>query len=387
MRVTGWLPPRRRLPAPLQDGRLSRPSVRTAGLRRVKRAIVLNPVEVLWGLFAIANWGAMIAWPAWETIPFHFVWISLTIVYGFRVWSPGVTGAILGTVILATGASIMSDAFAGLQLWGELFEVPLMSAMFLAMVWHARRRQAAMREVEAVSDVRASLLELQQQFLHDASHELRTPVTIARGHLELLGRDLPDAPELVVAIDELDRMERIVDRLLLLAKAEQPDFVVLRDVEIDRFLEDVFMRWSEVAPRAWRLEVDVAGVVQIDPEALRNALDALLENAVKYTEPLATIELRAHAVGGEIVIEVADDGSGIPGDAMESIFDRFARADDARTRSRGGVGLGLAIVSAIARGHGGRCTVERRSGQTVFSLALPVGAASGGAVELVGAAR
>ena len=204
-------------------------------------------------------------------------------------------------------------------------------------------------------------------------------------HLELLGRDLPDAPELAVAIDELDRMERIVDRLLLLAKAEQPDFIVLRDVEIDRFLEDVFMRWSEVAPRAWRLELDVAGTIQVDPEAMRNALDALLENAVKYTEPRGAIELRAHAIGGDIVIEVADDGSGISEDAMDKIFDRFARADDARTRSRGGVGLGLAIVSAIARGHGGRCAVERRDGQTVFALALPVGVASGGAIELVGA--
>jgi signal transduction histidine kinase len=342
-----------------------------------------NAVEVLWGLFAIANWAAMIAWPSWETIPFHFVWISLTIVYGFRVWSPGVTGAILATVIAATGASILADAFAGTQLWGELFEVPLMSAMFLAMVWHARRRQAAMREVEAVSNVRASLLERQERFLHDASHELRTPVTIARGHLELLGRDLPDAPELTVAIDELDRMERIVDRLLLLAKAEQPDFIVLRDVEIDRFLEEIFMRWSEVAPRAWRLEVDITGLVRVDPEALRNALDALLENAVKYTEPRASIELSAHAVGGEIVIEVVDDGSGIPDEAMATIFDRFARADDARTRARGGVGLGLAIVTAIARGHGGRCTVERRDGLTVFALVLPVGAVSGGAVELV----
>ena len=331
-----------------------------------------NGVEVLWGLFAVSNWVAMIAWPAWETIPFHFVWIRLTIVYGFRVWSPGVTGVILGTVIVATGASILSDAFQGIQLWGELFEVPLMSAMFLAMVWHARRRQSAMREVEAVANVRASLLERQQRFLHDASHELRTPVTIARGHLELLSRET-DAPELAVALDELERMERIVDRLLLLAKAEQPDFVVLRDVDVERFLEDVFMRWSEVAPRAWRLDLDVTGVVRLDPEALRTALDALLENAVKYTEPRAEITVRARAVGGDIVVEIADEGSGVPEEALATIFDRFARADDARTRAQGGVGLGLAIVAAIAKAHGGRCTVERRDGETVFGLALPVG--------------
>ena len=97
-------------------------------------------VEIAWGVLAVVCLGAMIAWPSWETIPFHVIWITLTLLYGFRVWSPAVTGAVLGAVIIATGASILSDAFEGLQLWGELFEVPLMSAMFLAMVWHARRR-------------------------------------------------------------------------------------------------------------------------------------------------------------------------------------------------------------------------------------------------------
>ena len=329
-------------------------------------------VEIGWGAFALANLVAMFAWPSWETIPFHFVWISLTLVYGFRVWSPPVTYAVLGAVILGTGASILSDAFAGIQLWGELFEVPLMSAMFLAMVWHARRRQAAMRQVEALADTRASLLERQERFLHDASHELRTPVTIARGHLELLRREVPNAPEVAVALDELERIEHIVERMLLLAKADQPDFVVLGDVEIESFLEDVFMRWSEVAPRAWRLEIDVSGVVRADAEALRSALDALIENAVKYTEPHDAIALRAFAAGGEIVIEVADGGCGVPPEQLGRIFDRFARADGARTRAKGGAGLGLSIADAIAKAHGGRCTVEPGERGATFALRLPV---------------
>ena len=99
-----------------------------------------NRVEIAWGVLAVVCLAAMIVWPSWETIPFHVIWITLTLLYGFRVWSPAVTGAVLGAVIIGTGASILSDAFEGLQLWGELFEVPLMSAMFLAMVWHARRR-------------------------------------------------------------------------------------------------------------------------------------------------------------------------------------------------------------------------------------------------------
>ena len=329
-------------------------------------------VEVAWGVFALANWAAMVAWPDWETIPFHFVWISLTIVYGFRVWSPPVTYAVLSVVIGATGASILADAFAGSQLWGELFEVPLMSAMFLAMVWHARRRMAALEQVQGVAAVRASLLARQQRFLHDASHELRTPVTIARGHLELLRWETPEAPELEVALDELGRMERIIDRLLLLAKAEQPGFVTFAEVELDSFLSDVFMRWSEVAPRAWRLDLDVAGSIVADPEGLRDALDALLENAVKYTEHGDMIELRAHAERGGVAVEVADAGCGVPAEALPRIFERWARADGARSREQGGAGLGLAIVSAIARAHGGTCTVESSERGSVFSLHLPV---------------
>jgi signal transduction histidine kinase len=279
---------------------------------------------------------------------------------------------VLLVVIVATGASISSDAFNGIQLWGELFEVPLMSAMFLAMVWHAQRRQLALAEVQGVSEMRASLLERQERFLHDASHELRTPVTIARGHLELLRRDQPEAPELEVALDELGRMERIVERLLLLAKSEQQGFA-FEEIDLEAFLSDLFMRWSEVAPRSWRLDVDLAGRMRADPEALRDALDALLENAVKYTEPGDSIELSAHADGtGGVVIEVSDSGSGVPREALPRIFDRWARADGARTRERGGAGLGLAIVAAVARAHGGRCSVRPLPRGTAFSLHLPV---------------
>ena len=199
--------------------------------------------EAAWAAFAIANFVAMAVWPGWETIPFHFVWISLTLLYGFRVWRPAATYFTLLAVIAVTGGLILSDAFSGDQLWGELFEVPLMSAMFLAMVWHARRRQDALGIVERQATQRASLLQRQERFLHDASHELRTPVTIARGHLEVHRRTNGNAAhEIDVALDELERIEQILNRLLLLAKADQPDFVVFEEVDLEPFLEDVFMR-------------------------------------------------------------------------------------------------------------------------------------------------
>jgi signal transduction histidine kinase len=332
-----------------------------------------EPIDVAWAAFALANLVAMAAWERWETIPFHFIWVSLTLLYGFRVWRLAPTAAVLGSVVVTTGTLIMVDARRGTQEWGELFEVPLMSAMFLAMVWHGRRRQQAMDVVSALAESRASLLERQERFLHDASHELRTPVTIAHGHLEVLRSEHGRSAELDVALDELRRIEHIVGRLLLLAKADQPDFITRRAIDLEPFLEDVFMRWSEVAPRAWRLGPVACGVLDADEEAIRSALDAVLENAVKYTADGGTIEIRAHTVGAELVIEVDDDGCGIPADAVERIFERFARADAARTRAEGGVGLGLAIVDAIAKAHGGRCIVRSDAAQagTTFAFRLP----------------
>jgi signal transduction histidine kinase len=322
-------------------------------------------IDIAWAAFGIANVAAMLRWPEWETIPFHLIWVSLTLLYGFRVWPLRPTSVVLGLVVVVTGASILNDAEHGTQGWGELFEVPLMSAMFLAMVWHGRRRLHAMEAL-------AALAARQERFLQDASHELRTPITIARGHLDVFRAERGDAHELQVAQDELRRMESIVERLLLLAKADQPDFVLLRELELEPFLEDVFLRWSEIGPRrVWRLGAVAAGTLEADADAVRLALDALIENAVEHTPPEGTIEITARPEGDFAVIEVRDDGHGIPDDALERIFERFARVDPARTRTAGGVGLGLSIVGAIVNAHGGICTVRSDGKGSVFSLYLP----------------
>jgi signal transduction histidine kinase len=265
---------------------------------------------------------------------------------------------------------ILDDAAHGTQVWGELFEVPLMSAMFLAMVWHARRRQEAMRALAAEGEQRALLLERQEAFLHDVSHELRTPITIAQGHLELAERTHGPTPEIAIAVDELGRMERIVERLLMLAKA-QADTLAIGEIELSGLLEEVVMRWSDVAPRVWRVGSLADGTLRADPDALRSALDALVENAVQHTGTTDVIEVRSRASAGTVSIEVGDEGAGMPADAAERIFGRFARADVARSRGDGGVGLGLAIVDAIARAHGGRCTVSTSAGGSTFTLVLP----------------
>jgi signal transduction histidine kinase len=333
----------------------------------------LDPLDAAWLGFAGANVGAMLLWPTWETIPFHLIWFSLTVLYGFRVWALKPTYAVLVTQGLVTGALIAHDASDGTQEWGELFEVPLMSAMFLAMVWHARRHHAAAQALARSTRERAVILAQQEHFLHDVSHELRTPITIARGHLDLLQRP-GDAPEhgIAVAIDELSRMDRIVERLLLLVRAGQTDFTrTAEDVDVQTLIEDVTMRWAEIAPRVWRVGRTARGTVRTDQDALRIALDALVENAVAHTDETDAIELRARALHGRVAIDVADEGRGIPEDALGRIFERFGRVDRSRSRGRDGVGLGLAIVDAIARAHGGRCLVRSSPAGSTFTLILP----------------
>jgi len=331
-------------------------------------------IELAWGVLAVGCLGVMIAWPSWETIPFHVIWITLTLLYGFRVWSPGVTAAVLGAVIIGTGASILSDAFEGLQLWGELFEVPLMSAMFLAMVWHARRRVLMHRRVEELAGERAALLEQQERLVLNVSHELRTPVTIALGHLELLSRRIGTSErEIDIVSEELMRMERLIDRILLLARAERGEWLDRTPVPLVALVEDVLMRWAEVAPRAWRLGPVVDVVLEVDEMWLRAALDALLENAVEHTDAYELIELSARGEATGVVIAVTDGGPGIEADVLESIFERFARADASRSRREGGAGLGLSIVAAIARAHGGRCSARNAlGGGAIFELTLPL---------------
>jgi signal transduction histidine kinase len=284
----------------------------------------------------------------------------------------------LRALTLRYRVEILFTAFCAAEIYamlvwpGDMFEVPLMATLFLGLVWSAARRGDSLRSAEQRSEWRRSMLERQERFIHDASHELRTPLTIARGHLELVHPGKEEAPELDIALDELGRIDAIIDRLLLLATVEQPDFLYVTAVDLEPFLEDVFMRWSEVARRSWRLGSLANGTLYADPDKLRTALDALLENAVKYTDKHAAIELRARSeLDGGVLIEVEDEGSGVPEAALGLIFDRFARADAARTRATGGVGLGLAIVDAIAKGHGGRCDVRNTGAGSVFTLWLP----------------
>ncbi len=325
-----------------------------------------------WAGFALACVVTMAVWPSWQALPFYLLWTSLALVYGWRVWDMRTTLLVLLLVTATSAAGVLPAVLTQHEGWKLLLKVPLMAMLFMVMVWQARARVDALRASERQAAELHDALERQERFIHDASHELKTPVTIARGHLELLRAD--GRHDIEVALDELRRIDSILGQLLLLATVGQPDFLRREAIELEPFLEDVFMRWCEVAPRTWRLGPTVGGPVLADPDRLRTALDALLDNAVKYSEEHSAIELRARwgGDGGHVVIEVEDEGIGISREAIGRIFARFGRADAARTRATGGVGLGLAIVEAVAAHHGGHCSVQSGPRGSVFSLHLPV---------------
>jgi signal transduction histidine kinase len=343
---------------------------------RLQRALASGWVDLAWLVFAAANLVAMALVPQWETVPFHFIWVSLTIVYGYRVWASFQTALVLTAVVLSTGVLLTYDVFHQGELGDELTEVPLMASMFLAMVWHAQRRVSAMEGLRRVSDANLRLLQRERQFVQDASHELRTPITVALGHAELIERGSGDperAEDARIVIDELLRLRRLADRLLLLATIEDPEFLARSSVDVTELLAAALQRWAPI-DRRWRLGPVEPATVDGDPDRLGLALDALIENAVKHTRPNDEIRLSSRRSGNQVAIAVVDSGAGMPADRLATIFERFARLDEARTRDRGGVGLGLAIVKAIARAHGGTVQVRSAPGAgSVFELALPLG--------------
>jgi len=326
----------------------------------------------------LLNLIAMRLIPAWQTVPFLIIWISLTAVYGFRLWHLGSTVLTVAVVTLATGGLIGWQVLRGKQDADYLAEVPLLAAMFMVMAWHAHRRQTAMEEIKRVSEHNLVLLGQQRQFLQDVSHELGTPITIALGHAELITHAATDqaiAKDARVAVDELLRMRRLSNRLVLLASTDSPDFLRPVPVDTPELMMETLHRWSQT-PRRWSLGSLTETPVQADRDRLTLALDALIENAVDHTEPDGRIELSARRSGEQVVLVVRDWGSGIPATDIGHIFDRFTRVGKGRSRDTGGFGLGLAVVKAIAEAHGGSVEVRSMVGQgSVFELSLPAATA------------
>ena len=337
--------------------------------------------DILWAVFVGLNLAAMRLLSEWQTVPFLAIWVSLTLVYAFRLWPLQPALLTLAVVTLATGGIIGAQVIRGQQDADYLVLVPLVAVMFLVMVWHGRRRLAALEErlaaleeLQRVSQENLRLLELQRLFLLDASHELGTPITVALGHAELIEQAATDqvADDARVVVSELGRLRKQAGRMLLLASAGDPGFLELAPLALDALLMDALERWG-YTPRRWRLGEVAEAPVTGDRDRLAAALDALLENAIAHTGPDDQIELSVRVADGQAVFAVTDSGCGIPGDDLERIFDRFSRGHPSSRRESGGFGLGLPTVQAIAEAHRGSVRVRSTIGTgSTFELLVPV---------------
>jgi signal transduction histidine kinase len=238
-----------------------------------------------------------------------------------------------------------------------------------------RGQDEASQIASAFNDMLARLeraFATQRQFLDESSHELRAPLTVIRGHLELM--DLEDDPRERAAIvslltDEIDRMNRMVEDLLTLARAQRPDFLAVDEVDVGAWTEEVFRKASVLDAREWALGSTADLVVRADEQRLTQAVMQLAVNACQHNGADVRVEVGSLVRGSSLVIYVEDDGPGIPDEDAERIFERFQRANtDLRS-----TGLGLSIVSAIADAHGGRARVRHgRSGGARFEILLPL---------------
>ncbi len=329
--------------------------------------------ELAWLLLWLVCVVIMVTFPDWQVIPFDAIWISLALLYGYRLWPSRRTIALTATAAATTVAALAADMVEHLRIMNASVEqIPLLTTIFIVMALQAHRRMLAGDRAKMAADAQR-MLAAQRQFLQDASHQLRTPITIALGHAELLGEDLAGQQrrDISVVVGELERLKTLSDRLLLIAASEHQSSLTMEPTALDSLTVEVLHRWRRTAPRRWQLGRLDPVTALADTERLAMALDALVENAVKHTTPGDAIRLAVSRDADDRFahITVEDTGEGISDTDLPHVFERFRTF--ARSSARG-TGLGLALVEAVARGHGGRACVHSRHGQgSRFELLIP----------------
>ncbi len=300
----------------------------------------------------------------------------------------GVASAFVLASLIALAAALLASLFVGARVSRPLRRMAGVATRVDAGDLHPRiHAQGSPRdEVTVLADAFDHMLDRltdafagQRAFVADASHELRTPMTVIRGQLEVLASQRQPSAEEVRRVEalvqaEIARMSRLVDDLLLLAKTDQFQFLRLEQVELPVFVQELWDGMSLIASRRFELAPIPAGTLHADPDRLAQALRNLVGNAIEHTEPeRGLVRMRVQAVpGGRVRFVVEDDGPGIPPEQRERVFHRFHRTDAARDRASGGTGLGLAIVRAIADAHAGSVAAGAAdAGGARFELVLP----------------
>jgi signal transduction histidine kinase/thiol-disulfide isomerase/thioredoxin len=282
---------------------------------------------------------------------------------------------LLGLLSLAGLAALLTFARRDSMIFCPVW-LGLILASGLGLVWHGDRARSAAAGSDRAGEETGQLLANQRTFLQDAAHQLKTPITIALGHAELLAAELAghrEQQDVYVMVGELTRLKSLSERLLLIAASQDPEFLCLAPVALDSFLVEALRRWQPTARRVWATGRLDAVTVPADHERLGLALDALLENAVQHTGAGDTIRLSVRqdddAKSARLVVE--DSGEGIVPAEIDHIFERF-RTGPARGGPRG-TGLGLTLVRAVALGHGGEVQVRSTPGAgSSFELVLPM---------------
>jgi signal transduction histidine kinase len=369
----------------------------------------------------LAYLGVQVAGSSWDTTPLGILWLSAYISIAGAALHPSMATDVLPTsaatpaltrrrLAALAAASAAAPAVLALDaLSGGVQNVPaiVIGAALLAFLVLARlaglvrelersveerealheSERAALREAESAqrllldqNDRLRELDRMKDEFVALVSHELRTPLTSITGYLELVLDDPELSPDHRRFLDVVDRnsarLLRLVSDLLLVAQIESGKLTLdLEEVDLAGLARDAAEGLRPVADARdidLRLEAGPVSTLMGDPARLGQLLDNLVSNAVKFTEPGGRVVVALGAAGEDIVLAVSDDGIGIPAAEQRRLFDRFFRASTAQERAIEGTGLGLTIVNAIVRAHGGTIEVTSEEGEgTTFRVRLP----------------
>ncbi len=331
-------------------------------------------VDLVFGGFCALMLVLMFAEPGQETIPYHLLFFALAVVYGFRVWGPDKTIWLIVVISAVSGVVMVLHWRQDSIEAAELIEILLMPAIVGAMVFHAHRHAVASRRMHDQARERTEALVRQRELLRDACHAMRTPVTIARGHIELLQLELPQEKsnkDLQVVRSQIDRMARMMSRLIALTELDRGDALLRQPTDVAGFVAEIGLNWTPAASRRWQVIAPHPIAALIDREYFEIVVDSLIENALNYTTPDDAIRIECDQQGTECVIEVADSGPGIPVEVRDQVFERYWHNEAPNGSS--GSGLGLAVVRSIVLAHGGAVEATASpEGGALIRLRIPV---------------